>query len=213
MKIIKQAPVLKEIWHKQLDDSLDLESSSEQYSFKNLVQRRNRAVGNLGESFTVLFAMSLPDTWMMCQNALIPTTSGKLTEIDVLLVGSPGIFLLEIKTWTGAYQCQGDHWQRWNRKEWVAIENSPSKQSLYHQQAFTRWLDGKVSGIPENAIVAPVLFTAARRLNVSECSAPVFHGFKELRPFLKKAEPRLTPEQVSVTSQAIANVQNPSKTY
>jgi Nuclease-related domain len=48
----------------------------------------------------------------MFNNALIPTPTGKLTEIDCLIIGTAGIFLIEIKTWQGSFSAYKDKWKR-----------------------------------------------------------------------------------------------------
>ncbi len=98
----------------------------------------------------------------MLNNVVIPTKAGKSTEIDLLLVGNTGVYLVEVKTWKGAYAAYKDKWKVRNGKQWIPLDKSPTQQSLYHQKIFSQWIDSKITNFPKESIIAPVIFRECR---------------------------------------------------
>lgn len=111
MKTFQQSPELRELWSKQLGKKISekreavRESAQEVFGIGFLGslafevnQFKNQFKGSVGESAVSLLLKMLPDTWIMFNNALIPTNVGGLTEIDTLIIGTGGIFIIEIKT-------------------------------------------------------------------------------------------------------------------
>ncbi|WRH65857.1 MAG: nuclease-related domain-containing protein [Planktothrix sp. GU0601_MAG3] len=86
----------------------------------DIKQSKNQFKGKLGETIISFLLKSLPDSWVMFSNALIPTSSGRLTEIDHLVIGAEGIFLIEVKTWKGSYSAYKDQWKIRDGKHWVS---------------------------------------------------------------------------------------------
>ncbi|WP_293115165.1 nuclease-related domain-containing protein [Okeania sp. SIO1I7] len=124
MRILKQSPSLQQAFQAKIQEKIsnnrqevkqDLggglfgEIGAGFFQFK---QFRNQIKGNLGETFLSLLLMSLPDNWVMFKNALIPTKSRNLTEIDLLIIGNAGAFLVEVKTWKGSFSANQDKWKR-----------------------------------------------------------------------------------------------------
>lgn len=218
MKILKQSPLLQEAFQKQVNEKNFSQQQVVQDDLSGgllgaigqFKQIQNQAKGSLGEHFISLLAMSLPDTWVMCKNAFIPTTEGKLTEIDLLIIGLGGVFLIEVKTWQGSFSAYRDRWKRREGTQWIPLENSPTQQSLYHQKMFTQWMSRQIPELPQELIVAPVVFSIAKWLGVKDCSVPVFQGFKELKQMLSLSPSYLTAEQVSKISQVIKDYQIPT---
>lgn len=223
MRVLKQSPSLREQFQQQIEPKV---LSQRQIAREKLgggffgvvgagilefQQFKNEAKGSLGENLVSLLAMSLPDTWVMFNNAFIPTSSGKLTEIDVLLIGSSGVFLIEVKTWKGSFAAYRDKWKRREKANWIPLDDSPTQQSLYHRQMFHRWITHKIPDLPNDFIIAPVVFPIAKWLGVTECSVPVFQGFQELRQLLEQKTNCLTPEQVLQISEAIEDFEVPDQ--
>jgi hypothetical protein len=224
MKILKQSPTLKEQFLKTVEQKVSLKREAVQdklgrgflgaigagiFEFQQI---KNAVKGNLGENYVAFLAGFLPDSWIMFKNALIPTLTEKLTEIDILLVGSSGVFLIEVKTWKGSFSAYRDKWKRREGNNWIPLEDSPTEQSLYHQKMFHRWVNSKITGLPKELITAPVVFPVAQWLGVKECSVPVFQEVKELKLFLNQRTVCLTSEQVFQIGEAIENfvVEEPS---
>lgn len=147
--------------------------------------------------------MSLPDNWVMFKNALIPTKSRKLTEIDLLIIGDAGAFLVEVKTWKGSFAANQNQWKRREGRKWVPLENSPTSQSIYHKKMLENWIIPQVSGFPEEFVFAPVVFLAAKWVGATNCSVPVLQGFQELTQMLQQSPKCLTNEQVLIISKLV----------
>ncbi len=149
--------------------------------------------------------MSLPDSWVMFKNALIPIKSKKLTEIDLLIIGNRGVFLVEVKTWKGSFTAYEDKWKRREGMRWIPVENSPKSQSLYHKKMFQQWIMPQISGFPEDFVFAPVVFPVAKWIGITNFSVPVLQGFQELTEMLKQSPECLTNEQVLIISKLVEN--------
>ncbi len=61
----------------------------------------------------------------MLNNVVIPTKAGKSTEIDLLLIGNTGVYLVEVKTWKGSYSAYRDKWKVRQGKQWIPLDKSP----------------------------------------------------------------------------------------
>lgn len=223
MILLQQSPSLRAAFQNQVDKNI----STKREEFQNhlgdgflsslggvvfeIRQFKNQLKGSMGEEIVSMLLQSLPDTWTMFNNALIPAAMGKLTEIDHLIVGSGGVFLVEVKTWNGSFSAYKDKWKRRERDKWVAVAQSPTSQSAFHQKMFEQWIASEVPNFPNNAIVAPVIFTVARWLGTTDCSVPVLHGFSALQKMLVNSPNCLSADQVSRIYTAVANYTIPTQ--
>lgn len=167
-------------------------------------QAKNQLKGSMGEWGVSLILQHFSDSWVMFNNALIPAgNSGNLTEIDHLIIGGKGVFLLEIKTWKGSFSAYKDKWKRREGSNWVEIPNSPTSQSAYHQEMFNQWITSVVPNLPDSFVYAPVVFPVAKWLGVNNCSVPVFQGVSALLQTMVTCPECLTPEQVQSIAEAV----------
>jgi Nuclease-related domain len=174
--------------------------------FKAMSQIRDISVGNLGETFVGTLLRTLPDSWIMMSNVLIPTTKGTSTEIDRILIGNTGIYLIEIKTWKGSFSAYKDKWTRREGVKWVTLKNSPTEQSMYHKRIFSSWLSSKNLNIPNNSISAPVFFPVAQWIGAKECCVPVYTKFDDLFKLLNNNKFILSNDLVENIAQSITSV-------
>ncbi|HYW19439.1 MAG TPA: nuclease-related domain-containing protein [Nodularia sp. (in: cyanobacteria)] len=225
MKTLQQSPTLRAVFqqkiitkksakhqeiHQVLGNSLLGKLGSFVYEFK---QAKNQFQGSMGEWGISAILQSFPDNWLMFNNAFIPTNnSGGLTEIDHLIVGSKGIFLLEIKTWKGSFTAYQDKWKRREGSNWVAISDSPTSQSAYHQKMFSQWIISLVPNLSHSCVYAPVVFPIAKWLGINNCSVPVFQGVPALLQMMVSCPECLTQTQVQSIAEAVANYKIPENT-
>jgi len=219
MIILKQSPLLQQVFQAKIQDKISDKRQEVKESlgggffgeigasFVQFQQISNQIKGNLGENFLSFLLMSLPDSWVMFKNALIPIKSRKLTEIDLLIIGNAGVFLVEVKTWKGSFAANQNKWKKQEGMRWVPIENSPTSQSLYHKKMFQQWLMPQIYGFPEDFIFAPVVFPVAKWIGTTNCSVPVLQGFQELTKMLQQSPECLTNEQVLIISKLVENCQ------
>jgi len=167
-------------------------------------QAKNQFKGSMGECGVSLILQQLPDTWVMFNNALIPAGKpGNLTEIDHIIIGTGGVFLLEIKTWKGSFSAYNDKWKRREGSNWVAISDSPTSQSAYHQKMFSQWINSVIPNLPDNFVYAPVVFPIAKWLGVNNCSVPVLQGVPALLQTMVNSSVCLTIQQIQSIAQVI----------
>ncbi|WP_375471225.1 nuclease-related domain-containing protein [uncultured Nostoc sp.] len=166
----------------------------------------------MGEWGVSLLLQFFPDTWVIFNNALVPTNSGSLTEIDHLIIGEGGVFLVEVKTWKGSFSAYKDKWKRRVGNNWVAVYDSPTSQSLYHQKMFSQWIISLISNLPDGFVVAPVVFPIAKWIGANDCSVPVLQGIPALLQMINNSRDCLTPMQVQGIAQAIENFTLPTNT-
>lgn len=223
MKTFQQSPSLKKAFQKQIERKI----STDQELIRDklgkglgilgigadkLNQYKNQAKGYIGENIVSLFVKSFPDTWTMFNNAVIPTSSGNLTEIDLIIIGHGGIFLIEVKTWKGSFSAYRDNWKRREGNKWICLPNSPTSQSAYHQKMFGQWVKTKIPDLPENCTIAPVVFPIAKWVGTTDCSVPVLTGVDNLLKMLVNSHNCLTYEQILKITEAIEDYEIPVST-
>ena len=217
MIILKQSLLLQQVFQAKIQDKISDRRQQVKESlgggffgeigatFVQFQQIKNQIKGNLGENFLSFLLMSLPDSWVMFKNALIPIKSRKLTEIDLLIIGNGGVFLVEVKTWKGSFVANQNKWKKREGVRWIPLENSPTSQSLYHKKMFQKWVMPQISGFPEDFIFAPVVFPVAKWIGTTNCSVPVLRGFEELTQMLQQSPECLTNQQVLIISKLVEN--------
>ena len=224
MKILKQSPSLRQVFQERVDKKIANKIQAVQealgggflgqlggFAF-DIYQGRNQIMGNLGEGIVSLLLSNLPDSWILFQNALIPSDRhGVLTEIDHLIIGPGGVFLAEIKTWKGSLSAYKDKWKIREGNFWKKIPNSPTSQSVYHQKMFLRWMSSEISNFPSDRVIAPVVFTAAKWVGAKECSVPIIHGAMPFLQMLVNSPSCLTSEEVLRISSLVENYTIPEK--
>lgn len=217
MKLLSQSAELKKAWQDKVKQKVSARQQKVRDQFSNnpfadfmqlgssLQQARNNMVGNLGELLISMLLDSLPNDWLMFKNALIPTNNSNLTEIDLLVIGTKGIFLIEVKTWKGSFSAYQDKWKMRRGNQWISLSHSPSNQSQYHLNVFNSWLKKNQINIAFDLVYAPVVFSIARWLGITDCSVPIFKNQMELLEYIKQCPERLSTQQIKMVSHAIAN--------
>ncbi|MBD2566997.1 nuclease-related domain-containing protein [Anabaena lutea] len=224
MRTLKQSPVLREKFQQQVDGKKSVKHQEVQELLGNgflgslgaavfeIKQFQNQLKGNAGEWSVSLLLKSLPDSWVMFNNALIPTSNvNTLTEIDLLIIGAGGIFLVEVKTWKGSFTAYKDKWKRREGNNWEPISDSPTSQSIYHQRMFSQWVNSLIPNLPNGVVKAPVIFPVAKWLGVTDCSVPVLQGIPALLQMIVNSTDCLTPMQVQVIAEAVEDLKILSK--
>lgn len=95
---------------------------------------RDEARGRGGErNASVYFWLPLPSTWTVINDVVLEPEPEEFVQIDHVLVGPPGVFLVETKAWEGAFLGYKDTWKQKDGNKWVRCE-SPTKQNLRHKR-------------------------------------------------------------------------------
>ena len=119
---------------------------------------------------------------------------GKGSDLDHLVLGSNGIFIIETKNWSGRITCFGDEWQRQDHKK---FNNSPSRQVKKNTTKIKRLLEVHPSlrnhGIWVNPIVVftnenSELFLNKPTVTVLKLQELPTHitSYKNCNPYTKK---------------------------
>ncbi|HRJ41854.1 MAG: NERD domain-containing protein [Caldilineaceae bacterium] len=105
-------------------------------------REQNFAVGRAGEEQLATFLRShLDKEWSLYRNLLLPDGKG---DIDAVLLGPGGLFVLEVKAWNGDYRVTGTRWQkRTPSGGWWAVDSSPSGQALANARRLEAWLNAQ----------------------------------------------------------------------
>ncbi|MGK7902652.1 MAG: nuclease-related domain-containing protein [Hormoscilla sp.] len=225
MKILKQSPSLREAFQKRIQEKKSTQREAIQEKIGggllgkvggflfDVNQMGNQIKGNLGEGWVSLLMTTLSDRWILFQNALIPgDRPGSLTEIDHLIIGPGGIFIVEVKTWKGSFSAYNDKWKMRAGSGWEKIFNSPTSQNAYHLKMLLRWMTDEIENFPSDRVIAPVVFTVAKWVETTECSVPVLHGAKSFLEMLVNYPDCLTSEQVQRISSLVENYTLPLMT-
>jgi hypothetical protein len=70
---------------------------------------------------------ALDGQWHVFQNINLPGYNKG--DLDLVMVGPPGVWVLEVKNFNGRYRNVGQHWQYKDGKSWRSASNNPSKQA------------------------------------------------------------------------------------
>jgi len=85
-------------------------------------------LGEIGEEkVTQTIIQVLDGTWSVYRNISIPGRNKG--DFDIILVGPPGVWVLEVKNYHGQYRNIGEKWEIFKKKNWRTAFSSPSRQA------------------------------------------------------------------------------------
>ncbi len=91
-------------------------------------QREAYRLGMAGEQRLVdLLRGKLDARWALYRNLNLPDGQG---DLDAVLVGPRGVYVLEVKAYRGAHRYRGNEWYRRRWGKWTEIDANPSQQAL-----------------------------------------------------------------------------------
>ncbi len=108
--------------------------------------------GQEGEEQVVeMMRQNLDGNWTLFRNVVLPGRNP--ADIDAVLVGPPGVWALEVKTFTGEYRNIGEHWEYRAGNQWKLLKASPSRQAqgnairlanFFKADGLTQWVTAAV---------------------------------------------------------------------
>jgi hypothetical protein len=102
--------------------------------------------GQEGEDTVLeIVRQSLDGNWHLFQNLTLPGL--KRTDIDMVLVGPHGVWVLEVKALTGEYRNIGDDWEFRVGRRWRFSRTNPSRQARRNAARLSNFL--KADGIKQ----------------------------------------------------------------
>ena len=85
-------------------------------------------LGEEGEEKTVqMIIQALDGNWTLFRNVSLPGRNKG--DLDIILVGPPGVWVLEVKNFRGEYRNIGETWEYRHGRQWKAAPKSPSRQA------------------------------------------------------------------------------------
>jgi hypothetical protein len=115
----------------------------------------NYRKGQEGENKVVEAIISnLDEEWALFRNISLP--GRKKNDLDLILVGPPGVWVLEVKNFDGEYKNTGEDWEYRAGNIWKSPKKSPSRQVQNNALTLSNFL--KADGIKQ--YVKPIVVWA-----------------------------------------------------
>jgi hypothetical protein len=96
-------------------------------------------IGQEGEEEVVeALRQSLDGNWTLFRNVTLPGRNK--ADIDLVLVGPPGVWALEVKTLSGEYRNIGEQWKYRAGNRWRLLSKNPSRQVHQNATRLSRFL-------------------------------------------------------------------------
>lgn len=111
---------------------------------------------------------ALKAPWVLFRNVVLP---GQQADIDAVLVGPQGLYVLEIKALTGYYRNFGERWQRRYTLFWRDLSRNPSRQARRNAQQLHDYL--QACGV-EIWVEPRVVWASRSKLWLKQPAVPVW---------------------------------------
>jgi len=174
-------------------------------------RRRDSEVGQSGENRAWLTLwLWLPKQWVVINDLVLEPEREEFVQIDHVVIGTSGVYLIETKNWDGAFKAYKDNWQRKQGSGWVRCE-SPTRQNQRHLRLFEKWVESTLPGLfpsqAEEWLFPVVVFMKASWLRTKDCSMPVVRGGLELVGYIRSRAKKsvLNAEQIEALCHALVN--------
>lgn len=133
-------------------------------------KEKNFADGRGGEEkIALLLAEHLGPEWTLYRNLLLRDGKG---DIDAVLVGPQGVYVLEVKAYGGEYFNEGKAWKYKHKGSWIPMKRNPTQQALWNAKRLHTHLASR--GL--NVFVQPrVAWTGEGYLSLSQPAAPIWY--------------------------------------
>jgi hypothetical protein len=83
----------------------------------------------------------LDGRWTLIRNFIAPGHKGG--DIDLILIGPPGVWACEVKTYAGLVRNRGDDWERKTKQGWARLDVHPGKQARANAVGLKTLLDSQ----------------------------------------------------------------------
>lgn len=128
--------------------------------------------GRIGEELTArVIQQALNKNWSVFLNLMLPEK--KSADMDAVLVGPPGIWLLEIKNMDGQFRNTGEQWEFLSGTKWKITKRNPTKQARKNAARLASFL--KAGGIKKNSVTPVVVWVnIEKKPNIEQPLAAVW---------------------------------------
>ncbi len=131
----------------------------------------NARKGQEGEEAVIdTLRQNLDGNWTLFRNLTLPGKNK--ADMDAVLVGPPGVWVLEIKNFTGKYHNFGEHWEIQVGNRPKPLKKSPSRQAQNNAVRLSGFL--KADGIQQYVDKAAIWANRESPLTVEHPAVPVW---------------------------------------
>ena len=160
-------------------------------------------IGAEGEESVIRVLQNLDSTFKVVNDIVLP---GDRQNIDHIVVGSVGTFVIETKNHNGIIKCNNDDWSRKKvgRRGTVYTSNigNPSKQAKRNAVMLRKWLESE--NIDVGYIVAVVVFTNEDvELHLVRPTVKVVRVNDLLGVFKGESNYRMTKEKINSVAEKL----------
>jgi hypothetical protein len=110
------------------------------YDFKKETRKsRDFRIGREGEAWVAeRVSAKLDSRWTVFRNLKLPTHEG---DCDFVLVGPPGIYVLEVKAYGGTLRVNNGVWEAQSGRKWRTLSQNPQAQATRGAVDIKNWLN------------------------------------------------------------------------
>lgn len=120
-------------------------------------------------------------------------------QLDSIVVNLKGVFLIEVKTWSGSFLASDKEWKMKQGKEWVRVSN-PTSQHKRHVKLLRTWLSNNAGEIyvqVKDVIYPVIVLKEVKWIKADYSSIPVVSGASGFVDFiLEKPRAQLSESTV-----------------
>ena len=151
--------------------------------------------GARGEDIVARSLQKLDDSYCLLNSVVLPGGKG---DIDHVLLGSNGVFVIEAKNYSGRVMCDGDDWYRIKRgaKEKTRAESVSEqvKRNALDLRDFIR----QTTDLSLRVSPICVFMNPSVRLDLKNPTVPIMRVGK-LTKYIARAEPKLSLSETQIT--------------
>ena len=226
-KIIQQDEKIKEKFYQKIKEKIEKErqqiSENDDSGFfarlfgNTAVDKFDRKVahdklkGSSGEDqFRMQMWLLLKGDSYVLPDYVLEVKRDEFIQIDSIVINQKGIFLVEIKTWSGSFIASDNVWKMRQGKEWAKVEN-PTAQHKRHVKLFKGWLQNNLKEIYpqlENVVYPVIVLKQVDWIMAKYSSIPVVSGALGFIGFvLEKPKDRISQEIIETVVEKLRTAQ------
>ena len=163
---------------------------------------RLRGASELAATVAAHLAERLPGDYVVLSH--YAPRDDAAAEVAVVVVGPPGVIVVEPRGESGEVICYQDHWYRkTSQTRSRALYDSPSNRARWNATRVRS--DIATGGFLNTRIEGVVVFTRAKIGDVSSSSVPVLAGMDAALSYLTRSDPRVetSPERTRALADAL----------
>ena len=137
---------------------------------KAMEKSRDYRLGREGEEWVVdRTRVMLDSRWTVFRNLTLPNRNA---DCDLVLIGPPGIYVLEVKAYRGNIRVQDGVWEEQTRGKWRSMSKNPQAQATGSAVGLSDWI--KRHGVVQYVDKALVLTEPQPSTNFTTSKVPVW---------------------------------------